>query len=176
MGELVRSEAFRRIMIMGNGGSGKSWLARRLAPCLVRNPVHLDDVYWQPGESGLARDKAVVAEEIRRLSHEHEWLIEGVYGWLVNVVLPRTTLLIFLDLPEEECIANVRARGRQRNESEESFEELVDWVSKYRQRRENWNSFETHLRLFDEFTNEKVRLKSRTQISAYADRYCPVAN
>lgn len=175
MTRLMRGEVFRRIMIMGNGGAGKSWLAKRLSPCLARNPVHLDDVYWQPG-GVIARDKATVAEEIRRLSHEHEWLIEGVYGWLVNVVLPRTTLLIFLDLPEEECAANVRARGRQRDETEENFEELIDWVSKYRLRRENWNSFETHLRMFDSFTNEKVRLRSRTQIIDYADRYCPVTD
>lgn len=172
----MRGETFRRIMIMGNGGSGKTWLSKRLAPCLVRNPVHLDDIYWQPGRYGAARDKATVIEEIRRLSHEHEWLVEGVYGWLVNVVLPRTTLLLFLDLPEAECVANVRARGKQGGETQESFEELIDWVSKYRERRNNWNSFETHLRLFDGFANEKVRLKSRTQIIDYADRHCPTGS
>jgi adenylate kinase family enzyme len=162
--------SFRRVAIMGNGGSGKTWLARRLSLFLDLAPVHLDDVYWQSGPFGVSRDKAMVAEEVRQLSHGPHWIVEGVYGWLIDVVLPRATLLIFLDLPEEECIANVRARGKQRNESDQDFAELIDWVSKYRQRKNNWNSFETHLRLYDDFQNEKVRLKSRTEIADYAEQ------
>jgi adenylate kinase family enzyme len=162
-------ENLRRVAIMGNGGSGKTWLAKRLALCLDRAPVHLDDVHWQAGPFGVARDKAIVAEEIRQLSHGRRWIVEGVYGWLIDVVLPRATLLIFLDLPEEECIANIRRRGKQRNESDENFAELIDWVSKYRERKNNWNSFETHMRLFDQFQNEKVRLRSRTEIIGYAE-------
>ncbi|SFB64277.1 Adenylate kinase [Rhizobium sp. NFR07] len=172
MVEAGQQERFRRVAIIGNGGSGKTWLAKRLAPCLGLHPTHMDLVYWQPGRFGLARDKTVVAEEIRQLSYQDEWLMEGVHGWLINVLLPRTTLLIFLDLPEDECVANVTLRGKQGGETQESFDELIDWVSKYRERRNNWNSFQTHARMFDEFANEKVRLKSRTQIIDYADRVC----
>ncbi len=163
-------EHLRRVAIMGNGGSGKTWLARRLSLALDRAPVHLDDVHWQPGPHGIARDKAIVIEEVRQLSLTSRWLIEGVYGWLINVILPRTTMLVFLDLPEDECIASIRARGKQRGESDESFEELIDWVSKYRERRNNWSSFESHIRMFEEFPNEKVRLGSRTEIIEYLDR------
>jgi adenylate kinase family enzyme len=38
-----------RIIIIGNSGSGKTWLARQLAedaPCPV---IHLDDIFWEPG-------------------------------------------------------------------------------------------------------------------------------
>ncbi|TNM62667.1 AAA family ATPase [Aliirhizobium smilacinae] len=170
MAETTADAAFRRIAIMGNGGSGKTWLAKKLSLCLDRAPVHLDDVYWQPGPHGIARDKSIVIEEIRQLSHTSKWLMEGVYGWLIDVVLPRTTLLIFLDLPEDACIANVRSRGKQRGESDESFDELIDWVSKYRERRNNWNSFESHSLMFEQFSNEKVRLRSRTELTDYAEK------
>ncbi len=165
-------EDLRRVAIMGNGGSGKTWLARQLSLLLDRAPVHLDDIYWQPGPhgKGIARDKAVVIEEIRELSLTSGWIIEGVYGWLINVILPRTTTLVFLDLPEDECIGNIKARGKQRGENDESFEELIDWASKYRERRNNWNSFESHLRMFEEFPNEKVRLKGRTEVFEYLDK------
>ena len=172
MVEAGQQGTFRRVVIMGNGGSGKTWLAERLAPCLALHPIHMDLVYWQPGRFGVARDKTVVAKEIGQLSYGDKWLMEGVYGWLVNVLLPRTTLLIFLDLAEDECVANVRLRGKQGGETQESFDELIDWVSKYRERRNNWNSFESHLRMFDEFPNEKVRLRSRTEMTDYADRAC----
>jgi adenylate kinase family enzyme len=169
----MQEDSLCRIVVMGNGGSGKTWLAKRLAPCLDLEPVHMDLVYWQPGRFGIARDKAVVAEEIRQISHGPTWLMEGVYGWLIHVALPRATSLIFLDLPEDECVANVRARGKQGGETQESFDELVDWVSKYRERQNNWNSFQAHMKMFDDFENEKVRLRSRTQIIDYAERLCP---
>lgn len=165
-------EDLRRVAIMGNGGSGKTWLARQLSLLLDRAPVHLDDIYWQPGPhgNGIARDKAIVIEEIRELSLTSGWIIEGVYGWVINVILPRATTLVFLDLPEDECIANIRARGKQGGETDASFEELIDWASKYRERRNNWNSFESHLRMFEEFPNEKVRLRSRTEVFEYLDK------
>jgi hypothetical protein len=30
---------------------------------------------------------------------ESKWIIEGVYGWLAELALPRATSLIWLDLP-----------------------------------------------------------------------------
>jgi len=152
---------------MGNGGSGKTWLAKRLAERFGMEAVHLDDVYWQPGRYGVARDKAVVIEEVKVLAEGEAWLMEGVYGWLVNVILPRSSLLLWLDLGEEECVANVRTRGIQGGESEESFEGLVTWVSEYRIRKNNWNSFDAHLKLFDGFAGSKFRLRSREEIAAY---------
>ncbi|MGK6311974.1 AAA family ATPase [Neorhizobium sp. DT-125] len=159
-----------RIVIMGNGGSGKTWLAKQMAARFDMEVVHLDDVYWQPGRYGIARDKAVVIEEVKKLAEEEAWLMEGVYGWLVNVVLPRANLLLWLDLGEEECVANVRARGIQGGESLESFEGLVTWVSEYRIRKNNWNSFDAHQKLFDGFAGTKFRLKSRAKIEAYLRR------
>jgi adenylate kinase family enzyme len=156
-----------RIVIMGNGGSGKTWLACKLASRINLVPVHLDDVYWQPGRYGIARDKAVVIEEVKALCQTDTWLMEGVYGWLVNVILPRANRLIWLDLPEDECVANVRERGMQGGESRESFEELLTWISEYRARKNNWNSFDAHLKLFEDYSGAKHRLISRSETADY---------
>lgn len=96
------------------------------------------------------------------------WLMEGVYGWLVNAVLSRVTALVWIDLPEEECIANVRARGIQGG-SEESFRELIEWVREYRQRENSSTSYSSHQKLFDACTGSKVILKSRADIAAYTE-------
>lgn len=39
----------QRILIIGNSGSGKSWLAARLAEQLTIREVNLDTIVWQPG-------------------------------------------------------------------------------------------------------------------------------
>ncbi|EUB97155.1 hypothetical protein PMI07_000731 [Rhizobium sp. CF080] len=163
--------ASRRIVIMGNGGSGKTWLARRLAEPLGLPLVHLDDVHWEPGRYGIARDKAVVHEDVRTIAAGEAWLIEGVYGLYVGIALPRTTTLIWLDLSEEECVAHIMRRGIQGGESQESFDGLVKWVSEYRARKNNWNSFDGHLKLYESFSGQKARLTNRGEINAYAESF-----
>lgn len=166
--------ASRRIVIMGNGGSGKTWLALRLAESLSLSLVHLDDVHWEPGRYGIARDRAVVHEDVRSIAAGEAWLIEGVYGLYVGIALPRTTTLIWLDLSEDECVANIMRRGIQGGESQGSFDGLVKWVSEYRLRKNNWNSFDAHLKLYESFLGQKARLTSRDEIDAYAESLLPM--
>ncbi len=56
--------------------------------------------------------------------------MEGVYGQLANMVLDRVNSLIWLDLPEEDCIANVQRRGIQGGGSETRVQALT-WVAEY---------------------------------------------
>jgi adenylate kinase family enzyme len=163
--------ASRRIVIMGNGGSGKTWLALRLAEPLRLPLVHLDDVHWEPGRYGIARDRAVVHEDVRTLAAGEAWLIEGVYGRYVDIALPRTTALVWLDLSEDECVANIVRRGIQGGESQGAFDGLVKWVSEYRVRKNNWNSFDVHLKLFESFSGQKARLTSRGEIDAFMESF-----
>jgi adenylate kinase family enzyme len=165
--DALSSPAYDRVLIIGNGGSGKTWLAKRMAERLCCSPVHLDDVHWEPGRYGIARDKAVVDADLRNIAAGPSWLIEGVYGWLANIAIQNATLLIFLDLSDEECLANIRDRGIQGGESAEDFHELLSWVAGYRFRHNNWNSFEAHDRLFSAYAGTKFRLSSRESIAAH---------
>ncbi|WP_160006633.1 AAA family ATPase [Rhizobium sp. 18055] len=131
-----------------------------------RSPIHLDDLRWEPGNYGIARNNQLVANEVAEAGKADSWLMEGVYGWLANVVLHRATTLIWIDLPEEECIANVNDRGIQGGGSDEAFQELITWIAEYRLRN-NLSCFAAHSKLFEAFTGSKFLLKSRSVISAY---------
>lgn len=39
---------YKRIILIGSGGSGKSWLAKWLADITGYKLIHLDCEYWQP--------------------------------------------------------------------------------------------------------------------------------
>lgn len=95
-----------------------------------------------------------------------KWLMEGVYGWLAKAVLPRAATLVWIDLPEDECIANVTARGIQGGGSEEAFQELLKWISEYRIRT-NSSCFAAHSQLFDSFGGARFQLKSRSDIGSF---------
>jgi hypothetical protein len=74
------------------------------------------------------------------------------------MVLGRATTLIWLDLPEDECIANIRHRGGQGGGSQTRFQDLLQWVVEYRIRKNNWNSFDIHKKLYELFPGPKVLL------------------
>lgn len=154
---------------MGNGGAGKTWLAVQLDGALALPVVQLDDLHWEPGYTGIARDKQLVAELVQKAAEDDEWIIEGVYGWLAHIALPRATMLIWLDLPEAECIENMKRRGLQGEETVEAFEGQLRWVAEYRVRT-NANSFKAHSQLFSAYCGPKALLTSRLQIAHFLEK------
>lgn len=162
-------EDLRRILIFGNGGTGKTWLARELGAIIKRPVVHLEDLRWVPGQYGVARDNQLVVSEVVDAGRAETWLMEGVYGWLANAISARVTALVWIDLPEEECVANIRARGIQGGGSKESFQELIEWVRKYRHWENSSTCYLGHQKLFDACSASKVILRSRGDIRKYVE-------
>ncbi|MGV0911389.1 AAA family ATPase [Martelella sp. FOR1707] len=158
---------FERTLIMGNGGSGKTWLAVRLADAFSLKAVHFDDLHWEPNRYGVARDRALRDADVHAASLEDEWVMEGVYGQLINIVFRRVTTLIWLDLPEAACIKNVKDRGIQGGESEDSFSSLISWIAEYRSRKNNWNSYDAHQKFFEFHSGPKFLLKNRADINEF---------
>jgi adenylate kinase family enzyme len=157
----------RRVLITGNGGSGKTWLGKQIASRLSLPLTSLDDVYWTDAYGGIARPKEDVFREVEALAGKDAWVIEGVYGWLLPAALPHATEFVFIDLPVADCLANVRSRGKQRAESDASFQSMFDWVAEY-PNRTNLNSRLAHRRLWDEFAGKKEILTSRSDVDRYA--------
>ena len=158
----------RRTLIIGNAGSGKTWLAGQLATMSAFTTIHLDDMRWEPGQYGKARDNQLVVDQVVRAAQADMWLMEGVYGWLAKAVIGRATQLIWLDVPEDECLANVRARGIQGGGSQADFEALLQWVGEYRLR-DNSSCFAAHLKLFEGFAGAKARLNGRAEMAAFVE-------
>lgn len=155
---------FTRTLILGNSGSGKSWLAARLAVALGAQTVDLDSVHWEPGNYNHVRDKKIAIEMVRQAALENRWVIEGVYGWLAQEAISRATALIWLDISVAECLANLRRRDRRGDEA--SFSALLAWAADYR-RRQTSSSFSGHQRLFDAFPGRKLRLDSRRAVDRF---------
>lgn len=158
-----------RILITGNGGSGKTWLGKQIASRLSLPLTSLDDVYWMGTYGGEGRPKEEVFRDVEARAVEDAWVIEGIYGWLLPAALPRSTAFIFIDLPVADCLENLRFRGKQQAESDASFQAMFDWVAEY-PNRNNLNSRLAHRQMWDAFDGEKEILTSRSDVDRYADR------
>ena len=162
-----------RIVIIGNSGSGKSYLARKLDERLSIAPTHLDKLFWEPGGFNKKRPPEVVYREIDAISKTPQWLVEGVFGELAARFLDRAECLIWLDVDWEYCHSNLLQRGSEsskqldKEQAEENFRKLVIWASNYWER-VDLRSHKGHKELFDSFNGYKRVLRSRGEVDLLA--------
>jgi adenylate kinase family enzyme len=150
----------RRLLIYGNSGSGKSFLARRLAEELRLPCLDLDTIVWEPGKPAVARPVQDVHADLDAFCARESWIAEGCYGNLVELVLARRPELIFLNPGEAVCLANCRARPWEphkyasKDEQDARLDFLLTWVSEYYSRDDDM-SLSAHRRIFDGYDGPK---------------------
>jgi adenylate kinase family enzyme len=161
-----------KLIIIGNSGSGKTWLATRLAAATKTSVVRLDEIFWEPGGFNQKRSSEELDRLITETKQGTSWIVEGVFGELTERYFDEAELFIWLDIDWEICKARLLTRGSEskrhlgRMQSEKGLGELIEWASKYYDRDDS-RSFAGHKNLFDRFAGEKVRIKSQHDASEF---------
>ncbi|MGE3807716.1 MAG: AAA family ATPase [Gemmataceae bacterium] len=163
-----------RAVIIGNSGSGKTWLAARLAEKWASRVVHLDEVFWLPGGFNAKRPSTDVYELVEKFKRWDAWVVEGVFGELASQFFAQADELLWLDLPWAECRRRLDSRGSEskahmnREQSEQGLKELVHWAEGYYLRQDS-RSFAGHGSLFERFPKAKHRLCSEGEVVEYVN-------
>ena len=170
-----------RILILGNAGSGKTTMARRLSQQHGIPWLSMDDVAW-----AQAMVRKPVADSVRELLAYHQqhssWIIEGCYGDLVEPLLPHCTELRWIDPGVEACVANCKGRPHEpekfasKQEQDAMLQSLITWVKEYDTRDDEFGRAR-HERLFNAFqgrkrrytTNLTLRLATPTDVPAIVE-------
>jgi adenylate kinase family enzyme len=157
-----------RTVVIGNSGSGKSTLAEAIANLADIPAIDLDLLHWEEDGFGSKRNEAVARKMVLDISDQPRWIIEGAFGWLAEVALPKATALIWLDFPWSLCRAGLLARGLRRGATNRDAAELMKWAEAY-WTRQTPSSFTGHSRLFNDLSGTKLRLQSREQVAQLID-------
>ena len=92
----------KRILIIGNAGSGKTTFAKALAEKTNLPLVHLDKLFWCGEWEHLSRDEfdTVLQVELEK----DEWIIDGNFGRTLPHRLEYADTVFYFDLPTITCL------------------------------------------------------------------------
>lgn len=97
-----------RVLIYGVTGSGKTTLARQVAD-RTGLPWHsVDDLTWEPGWVPVAPEEQ--RRRIAAICAGKLWILDTAYGAWLDVVLPRTDLIVGLDYPRWRSLGRLARR------------------------------------------------------------------
>ncbi len=118
-------------MIIGNGGAGKSTLARKLHQITGLPLIHMDQHFWQA--NWVDRDRLEWKAFVEEQTEREEWIMDGNYGGTMDIRLKKADTIIFLDRPNWLCIWRIIKRrliytGRTRPDMAEGCKERLTWA------------------------------------------------
>jgi len=167
---------FSRILVIGNSGSGKTTLALRLQRQLNIPHLDLDTLAWLPASPPRRRPLADSETRIREFTRQNPgWVIEGCYADLLALLQHEASDLVFLDLPEQDCVANARKRPFEPHKyssaaaQNRNLDMLIQWIRDYPRRADSCSQA-AHQRLYAEFTGASHRLHSTAAAATWSPR------
>ena len=148
-----------RVVVIGNSGSGKSTVATRIGGAL-RLPAHdLDALYWL--SYGKARPSGEANALAAQVTAGSGWVIEGVWPELLEIALGRATVLVWLDLPWDECLQGLIQRGPHYGYDPTNRADVAALADAHRER------LPGQAQLYRAFSLRKIHLRSRQQVAAF---------
>lgn len=153
------------MVVLGNAGSGKTTLACWLELAFGVARLDLDTIVWRPGAVAEPRPLDDVVADLAHFAGEHAtWVVEGCYGDLARILLPRANQLVLLDPGEARCLQHNRERPWEPHKYASAAAQqgmlplLLDWASGYYARADAW-SLRAHREIFDGFTAGRLLIE-----------------
>lgn len=161
----------KRILVIGNSGSGKSTFARKLHRATGLPLFHLDLVWHLPDKTNISREEFDTRlEEILALK---EWIIDGNYQRTLQRRITACDTIFLLDYPVEVCLAGVAERiGKDRPDmpwQETKFDpEFRQWILDFPN-----TQLPDVYRLLDQYRDQKqiIIFTSREEADAWEKHY-----
>lgn len=94
-----------RVSIVGQGGSGKTYLASKLQRKYGVPVIHLDRIWMKHGGHTARSEKSrrlvrkKLKADVRILIEQPDWVCEGFYGRLEPMIIDRADLVLHLPRP-----------------------------------------------------------------------------
>ena len=167
---------YSKIILVGSGGSGKSWMAKQLAAILGYPLYHLDKELWQPNWVMTPREEKI-AKQQAMMSGE-QWIIDGNYNGTLEMRFSAADLIIFLDISRVVCLISAIKRMREKRSDmpdflvehkifDKEFIEFCKWIWSYPK-----TGRKTVMELHEKYSNKAfLHIKSRREVKKLINNF-----
>ena len=179
----------RRVSVVGNAGSGKSTLGRRLAERLGVPYVELDAIHHLPGWTPIDPDEFI--RQIELATAGDGWVVDGNYraGVVEGPVWQRADTVVWLDLRRAAVMRQLVPRTLRRlltreelwNGNREPWDNVARWDHRRNILRWAWTQHAKYVARYGSAATDPafghltfVRLRSRAEAEAFLATVEPV--
>lgn len=131
-----------KIHIIGASGSGKTYLAKKLASKYGISITSLDDLLWDNSRGSCYNVKRNAEERnamLEQILQSDDWIIEGVQHSWCDKCFETADIIYLLDMPPLLCrlriirrfIKRKLSRTSRKNETLKSLVHLLKWTKKF---------------------------------------------
>ncbi len=115
---------FRRAIVIGSSGAGKSTFARKLRD-ITGLPLYYLDMLWHKSDrTNITREEFDI--RLAEILQQERFIIDGNYYRTLEMRLARCDTVFFLNYPLELCLESVIGRAGQKREDMPWIEETPD--------------------------------------------------
>lgn len=99
---------FKKIIVIGSPGAGKSTLSRRLKEITGLPLYYLDMINHKPDRTTVSREEFDL--RLNEIIKKDEWIIDGNYQRTIEARLKACDTVFLLDYPLEVCLQGAQSR------------------------------------------------------------------
>jgi len=161
-----------KVLIFGNSGSGKSTLAKSLSEASDVFHLDLDALAWSstspPVRAALDESRKAIFSLI---SKHKNWVVEGCYTDLLEILESNCDEIIFMNLPIEDCISNAKARPwephkyKSKAAQDQNLDMLIAWIEQYHERDDTF-SYTAHEEFYNNYRGTKKMITRNQAINS----------
>jgi len=152
----------KKVVIFGNSGSGKSTLAREFSEEGSMPHLDLDSIAWKPTSPPERKPITESKHEIDAfIGSNGQWVIEGCYSDLLEIVIPESSEIIYLNLPIDACISNAKNHPWEphkyisKKTQDKNLDMLINWITQYSERDDTFSK-SAHMALYGNYEGKKT--------------------
>lgn len=159
---------YKKIIILGAPGSGKSFYSKRLSEIINIPVYHLDLIWWMEDKTHIERSE--FDEKLDEILKKDEWIIDGDYSRTYEARIKNCDLIILLDYRKDVSINGVINRiGTNREDipwiETEVDNELIKTIDNYKR-----VDRKKILDLINKYPDKEfIRLKTRNETNLFLD-------
>ena len=110
---------YKKVIVIGNNGSGKSYFSKKLAEITGLPLIHLDLLYWKENWTHPSREEW--AEIQRKLVANEQWIIDGMHVSTLEIRFREADAVFFLDIDLKTCLDAIKEREEEKRSDFPSF-------------------------------------------------------